>query len=74
MNYKSIIEFETDSTKDVLKIFEPEILDFKNERSSYIIQEDKNCIKFIIQAKDSVSLRATLNAITKLLTVYERLK
>jgi tRNA threonylcarbamoyladenosine modification (KEOPS) complex Pcc1 subunit len=54
------------------KVFQPEIS--KKDRSGFSIVQEKDCLRFIVDAKDSVALRATLNIITKLLTVYEKAK
>lgn len=72
MNYNSTISLVVDTPKDLFDIFEPELKSF-NDRSSYTIGIEGNKITFNIIAKDSVSLRSTLNSITKLLTVYEKL-
>lgn len=73
MDYKSSIIIKTDHAKDIKTIFNPENKDSPNQRASYDIITKKDIIEFKITAKDSVSLRATLNSITKLLTVYEKL-
>lgn len=73
MIYSSIIEVKLKNQKDLLEIFEPELKTLLNDRASYKIQEEENSLKFIITAKDSVSLRATFNSITKLFTIYEKL-
>jgi len=41
-------------------------------RSNFTITENQDHIVFDIQAEDATALRATLNTITKLLTVYEK--
>ncbi len=63
--------------KDIAKIeklFLPELKDAKKSRSSYTLVKDEGELVFDIVADDSVALRATLNSITKLLTVYENMK
>ena len=60
---------------DVEKIFEcfkPEVEE-KN-RSAFKITKKKDYVLFEIDAEDSVALRATLNSISKLLTVYEKIE
>ena len=57
--------------KELLACFEPELADKK--RSNFKIKEGKDHIVFEIEAKDSVALRATMNGITKLITVYEKI-
>ena len=42
------------------------------DRSILKVKQNKQSIEFIINAKDSTALRAVLNSITKLLTVYEK--
>lgn len=72
MNYKATLEAFGDCKK-IMAAFEAE--EKRNEdRSSLNIREEKEKIIFDIQAKDSVALRATLNNITKLLTVFEKME
>jgi tRNA threonylcarbamoyladenosine modification (KEOPS) complex Pcc1 subunit len=58
----------------IFKAFQAEAKNLKTERSGYTIEKLKDCVEFNIEAKDSVALRATLNSITKLFTVYEKTK
>ncbi len=51
--------------------FKPELADKK--RSNFEIKKKKDYLLFEIKAEDSVALRATMNGITKLITVYEKL-
>lgn len=67
----SIIVHDKNPEK-ILKVFQPEIS--KKDRSGFRIIKEKKCLKFLVEAKDSVALRATLNSITKLLTVFEKAK
>ncbi len=60
------------NTKKILECFKPE--ENKQDRSSFDIKEGDGYLIFNIQAEDSVALRATLNSITKLLTVYEKIE
>ena len=53
----------------IFKCFKPEIQD--NKRANFKLSKVKDCVIFDIESEDSVALRATLNSITKLLTVYE---
>ncbi len=57
----------------IYKCFCSESKSLKTDRSDYTIKKYKDYIEFNIKAKDSVALRATLNSITKLLTVYEKI-
>lgn len=58
--------------ENLYRIFQPEIS--KKDRSGFNVIKDKDCVRFEVEAEDSVALRATLNSITKLLTVYEKAK
>ena len=40
-------------------------------RAGFSMEKKKNHVVFRVKASDSVALRATLNSITKMLTVYE---
>jgi tRNA threonylcarbamoyladenosine modification (KEOPS) complex Pcc1 subunit len=41
------------------------------DRSSFIINKEKEGVRFSIKAKDAVALRATFNTITQLLIIFE---
>lgn len=69
MKLKATIKAYGDPKK-IHKCFKPET--FNKKRSSFTVTQKENCALFKIEAKDSVALRATLNGITKLLTVYEK--
>ena len=58
--------------KELCACFEPELTDKKRANFRIIQREDH--ILFEVEAEDSVALRATLNGITKLITVYEKMK
>ncbi len=70
MKYSAKINVEEGA--DLMKCFHPE--KFEKERSSYKIKRIKNAIVFEIKARDIAALRATMNSITQLLSVYERMK
>lgn len=46
----------------------------EQDRSKFEIKKEEDGVLFLVEANDSVALRATLNSITKLLTVYEKIK
>lgn len=71
MKYRAEIEVEEDPIL-LEKVFLAE--KFKKERSGFDIKKEKSKLRFIVEAKDSTALRATLNSITKLLSVYDRMK
>ena len=48
----------------------PESMDF--ERSSFTIKKGDNNLIIEIKAVDAVAFRATINAVTQLLAVYEK--
>lgn len=55
----------------ISKCFEPEI-EKKQNRSRLDIKKKDDHVIFNVEAEDSVAMRATLNSITKLLTVFEK--
>jgi tRNA threonylcarbamoyladenosine modification (KEOPS) complex Pcc1 subunit len=57
--------------EEIYACFEPELADKK--RSNFKIIKKKDHLLFEIEADDSVALRATMNGITKLITVYENI-
>lgn len=72
MKYSATIEVTGDADK-IYKCFMAEN-QLKDTRSTFKIKKQGDKLNFIITAKDSVALRATLNSIAKLLTVYEKVK
>ena len=58
----------------ITQLFSCEDKKLSNNRASYTIKEKNGKILFEVEAKDAVALRATLTAITKTLTVYEKMK
>ena len=52
--------------------FDAEIQSMQTERSTVVVHTTKETMHFAVAAKDSTALRATLNTITKLLTVFEK--
>jgi len=46
----------------------------EQDRSRFQIKKEKDGVLFLVEANDSIALRATLNSITKLLTVYEKVR
>ena len=72
MKLKSTIEINDKDPKKLIECFKPEMTDDK--RSNFKLKEKENSVLFEIESKDSVALRATLNSITKLLTVYEKME
>ena len=57
----------------IYRCFSSESKTLKTDRSDYTVKKYQDYIEFNIKAEDSVALRATLNSITKLLTVYEKI-
>ena len=69
MNLKADIVIDRDA--DLLyKCFKPEMN--KWERAQIKMKKSKGNLHFSIEAQDAVALRATLNSITGLLSVYEK--
>jgi len=70
MNYSARIDV-VGNQKSLLECFAPEGI--KKERSHYSIIKTKKGIRFDIKANDATALRATINMITQLLAVYEKM-
>jgi tRNA threonylcarbamoyladenosine modification (KEOPS) complex Pcc1 subunit len=68
---KAEINFNCNS-KDIIKLFTPEEKKFPNNRVSYSIEEIKGGVKFKIEYADVPALKAVINSITNLLTVYSK--
>lgn len=62
--------------EDIFKCIKPELHDDSSsfDRASFTVQVKKGELVFDVKAKDSVALRATLNSITQLLTIYEKIE
>ncbi|NQV09069.1 hypothetical protein HQ529_04415 [Candidatus Woesearchaeota archaeon] len=60
--------------KKILKILKPELKQPKSQRAEFKLKKTKDYVEFNITATDSVAMRSVLNSITKLLTVYEKIK
>jgi len=71
MNYELELKVFGDSKK-LYECFQPEIL--KGDRASVELKQKKEYLLLKIKAEDSVALRAMMNSVSKLLTVYEKMK
>ena len=67
-NATIIVEGNVGKLEDCLK---PDMVDY--DRSSCAVKKSGDKIQFDITAKDAVALRATLNAISQSLAIYERI-
>jgi tRNA threonylcarbamoyladenosine modification (KEOPS) complex Pcc1 subunit len=74
MKFCSSITFKTKNIDKLHKIFKVEETESINNRASWTLSKSNDELIFNVQAKDSVALRAVLNSITKLLTVYEKME
>ena len=70
MIYKSSISIE-DKEKKIYDIFKN--LGEEQDRSIVEYEHDGENLLILVSATDSVALRASLNGVTKLLTVYENM-
>lgn len=68
-----IINLDSKDVEQFYKSLLPELENGERDRCDFTIHKLKDKIKININAKDSVALRATLNNITKLFTVYEKI-
>ena len=57
---------------DLKQLFGAEEKVFKNQRAGYEVIKEKNKLVFKVKARDSTALKAVLNSITKLISVYEK--
>jgi tRNA threonylcarbamoyladenosine modification (KEOPS) complex Pcc1 subunit len=64
-------ELSIEDKKNILKLFELEDKDF-SKRATYKILSERDNIVFEIIAKDATALRACITAITKTLSIYQR--
>jgi tRNA threonylcarbamoyladenosine modification (KEOPS) complex Pcc1 subunit len=74
MKFKASIGFKNKNIENLHKIFKVEQTETINNRANWTLTKIDEEIIFDIKAKDSVALRAVLNSITKLLTVYEKME
>ncbi|MBW2982102.1 hypothetical protein KY343_04435 [Candidatus Woesearchaeota archaeon] len=70
MNYELDLKVFGDSKK-LFECFQPEIL--KGDRAAVDLKQKDKYLLLKIKAKDSIALRAMMNSISKLLTVYEKI-
>lgn len=58
---------------EIRKIIEPEILNYKTDFKRVQVEfTNDSPLTVLVKADDSVSLRAVLNTISKLCTIYEK--
>ena len=69
MKYTAVIEVDDE---DLYEIIKPEIK--SRNRTTEEITKTKGKTKITMISDDSIALRASLNSITKLCTVYEKMK
>ena len=67
-----IINLDCKEVEHFYKSLLPELENGERDRCEFSVHKLKDKIKINIKAKDSVALRATLNSITALLSVYEK--
>ena len=71
MNYKAEILINA-GINDIYELLSVETRQTTNQRSSFALEKKKDMLIVKVEAKDSVALRATLNTLTKIFTVYEK--
>lgn len=72
MNYESSIVVNTTLATELHESLMSETEKSTDKRASWTMEKEDNKLIFKITAKDSVALRAVLNSITKLITVFEK--
>ncbi|MBT3406294.1 hypothetical protein HN419_03935 [Candidatus Woesearchaeota archaeon] len=70
MKYSVVVNIKED-VDTVYKCMLTEISE--RERSLFTIKKDDDRLEFHVEAKDATALRATLSAITQLLSIYEKM-
>ncbi len=71
MRFSALIKVSGD-VKSLEQLFSSELRESKNDRASFKIKNDKRDLLIEVVANDSTALRAMLNSISKLLTIYEK--
>ena len=71
MKYSLKLSIKHPKLYDLIKI---ELDDFKSDRSNTKLTKTKDGCEIKVEAKDAVALRASLNSITQLLKVYEKMQ
>ena len=61
-----------EDAENLKKLFKAEEKVFKNKRASYQVIKKGGSVIFSAKAEDASALRAVLNSITKLISVYEK--
>ncbi len=54
------------------RCFDAELESMQTQRSTVSVHSTQNTMQFSVTATDATAMRATLNSITKLLTVFEK--
>lgn len=70
---KAEINFDCNS-KNIINLFAPEEKNFPNNRASYSVEETSKGVKFKINYSDINALKAVINSITGILTIYSKTK
>jgi len=74
MNYQVVLKAYGNDAKLAKACIAPERAVKDSDRASFSMTASDKCLKFEVCAKDPVALRATLNSITKMLTVFDKTK
>ncbi len=61
-----------EDAENLKKLFKAEEKVFKNKRASYQVIKKGGLVVFRARAEDATALRAVLNSITKLISIYEK--
>jgi len=72
MTYNSKIEITGGDSEGIYRCFATECIN--KERSNFSVKKAKGRVIFEVKARDAVAFRATVNMITQLLAVYEKMK
>jgi tRNA threonylcarbamoyladenosine modification (KEOPS) complex Pcc1 subunit len=74
MKYNAVLKIEAEKPASLIKAISPELSGPKTDRSNFTVKENKKKVVIEINAKDAVALRASADAIAKLLIVHEKME
>jgi tRNA threonylcarbamoyladenosine modification (KEOPS) complex Pcc1 subunit len=72
MKFAAEITLTADNIPALRQCFDAEIPSMQSSRSTVQVHTTRNTLQFSVTAQDATALRATVNSITKLITVFEK--
>lgn len=74
MKFTAEVVVQSSQMPALKQCFDAELASLQSQRSSVAMHSTKDTMQFSVTATDATALRATLNSITKLLSVFEKAK